>query len=78
MDNKKIRDGRDRSKIDVNDRNEINYLKSKFPCFPKWILKQAVMEKGPLRKSVEQYLRTIVYVKAHKRRKKPEEISGKR
>lgn len=55
-DNKNIRDGRDRSKVDSKDRSEIEFLHRKFPRFSHPQIIEAIKAAGPLRRDIEEYL----------------------
>ena len=55
-DNKDIKDGRDRSKIDLNDKNEVSYVRQQYPWFSMDEVKAVIREKGPDRRSVISYL----------------------
>ncbi len=55
-DNKDIRDRRDRSRIDLNDRRVVSYVRQQYPWFSAEEVKAAIRDKGPDRKSVIRYL----------------------
>lgn len=55
-DNKELRDRRDRSKIDLNDPNEVSYVSQQYPWFSAEEVKTAIREKGPDRRTVIDYL----------------------
>ena len=56
-DNKDKRDGRDRSRIDANDPNEVSYVRSQFPNLSQQEVKSAIEQHGPDREKVMEYLR---------------------
>ena len=58
MDNKKSTDGRDRSKIDINDQSEVEYVHQQFPKLSHDQVVSAIKEKGPSREAVMNYLKT--------------------
>ncbi len=55
-DNKEIVDGRDSSKIDAEDRNELEHLHLKYPKFSIQQIKDAIEKYGPDREHVEAML----------------------
>jgi hypothetical protein len=55
-DNKTIRDGRDRSKIDINDASEVEFVHQQFPHLSHEDIVAAIKEKGPSRQAVMTYL----------------------
>ncbi len=55
-DNQDIRDGRDRSKIDLNDPSEVEYVHQQFPRLSHQEVVEAIREKGPSREAVILYL----------------------
>lgn len=55
-DDKDIRDGRDRSKIDLNDPSELAYVRQQYPWFSLDEIKKVIREHGPSRRSVVDYL----------------------
>ncbi len=57
-DNKNIHDNRDRSKIDINDPSEVEYVHQQFPGLKHDQIVQAIKEKGPSREAVMNYLKT--------------------
>lgn len=56
-DNKKKRDGRDRSKVDSKDASEVEYLHSKYPGLSHQQISGAIRAAGPVRKNIEKYLK---------------------
>ncbi|MDN3656180.1 DUF3606 domain-containing protein [Ferruginibacter paludis] len=58
MDNKKMQNGRDKSRIDVNDPAEAEYVHQQFPNLSHEQIIQAIKEKGPSRQAVMNYLST--------------------
>ena len=56
-DNKDIRDGRDRNRIDANDPNEVSYVQKQFPNLPHQEIKRAIEQHGPVRENVMEYLK---------------------
>lgn len=57
-DNKDIRDGRDNSKIDINDPSEIEYVHQQFPELTHTEVVEAIKTKGPSREAVMNYLQS--------------------
>ena len=57
-DNKNVRDGRDSSKIDVNDPSEVEYVHQQFPNLKHSQIVDAIKEKGPSREAVMNYLKS--------------------
>jgi hypothetical protein len=55
-DNKNMRDGRDRSKVDANDSSEVEYIHKQFPQFSHQEILQAVKAHGPSRASIMDFL----------------------
>lgn len=55
-DNKDIRDRRDLSRIDLNDRREVSYVRQQYPWFSTEQVKAAIRDNGPDRRSVIRYL----------------------
>lgn len=55
-DNKNKQDGRDRSKVDLNDPSEVEYLHSKFPKKTHQQIKDAIKSAGPSRDAIEKLL----------------------
>jgi hypothetical protein len=55
-DNKTVRDGRDRAKIDVNDPSEVEFVHKQFPNLSHEQIVEAIKEKGPSRQAVMTYL----------------------
>jgi hypothetical protein len=58
MDNKKMTDQRDRSKIDINDASEVEFVHQQFPNLQHSQIVEAIKEKGPNRENVMNYLKT--------------------
>jgi hypothetical protein len=57
-DNKNITSQQDRIQIDVNDPSEVEYVHSLFPELEHEQIVEAIKEKGPLRKTVMEYIKT--------------------
>ena len=57
-DNKNATDGRDRTKIDVNDASEVEFVHEQFPQFSHQQIVEAIKLKGPSREAVIDYLKT--------------------
>lgn len=57
-DNKNIHDGRDNSKIDINDPSEVEYVHQQFPGLSHEQIVEAIKTKGPSREAVMNYLKT--------------------
>lgn len=55
-DNKNQQDGRDRSKVDAKDPNEVEYLHQQYKHKTHEEIKAAIKAAGPLRKDIEDYL----------------------
>lgn len=55
-DNKSNTGKQDDIRVDVNDPSEVEYLHRKYPGKTHEQIKQAIREKGPLRKDIEAYL----------------------
>lgn len=55
-DNKNKHDGRDRSKVDANDKSEVEYLHSQHPALTHEEILDAVRKYGPSRKDIEAHL----------------------
>ena len=58
MDNKKMTDKRDRSKIDIYDPSEVEFVHQQFPALEHAQIVKAIREKGPARTAVMDYLET--------------------
>jgi hypothetical protein len=56
-DNKTNTGQQDRIRVDANDPSEVEYLHSQFPEKTHQQIKDAIKEKGPLRKDIEAYLK---------------------
>jgi len=56
-DNKNATDGRDRTKIDVNDASEVEFVHEQFPQFSHQQIVEAIKLKGPSREAVIDYLK---------------------
>ena len=56
MDNKDKQDGRDRSKVDINDRSEVEYLHQQWKQFTHEEIVHAIKQYGPNRKDIEAHL----------------------
>ena len=57
-DNKDKQGKQDASRVDINDGSEVEYLHRQFPNKSHDEIKKAIKEKGPMRKEIEEYLRT--------------------
>ena len=57
-DNKDKQGRQDASRVDINDSSEVEYLHRQFPNKSHDEIKKAIKEKGPMRKEIEEYLRT--------------------
>lgn len=57
-DDKSITSNQDRIRIDINDKSEVEYVHSLFPELEHDQILEAIKEKGPLRKTVMDYLKT--------------------
>jgi hypothetical protein len=55
-DNKTKIGKQDDIRVDLSDPSEVEYLHSKFPDKTHEEIKQAIKEKGPFRKDIEEYL----------------------
>ena len=55
-DDKSLHDGRDSSKVDVNDRNEVEALHQQWKQFSHAHIVHAINEYGPYRKNIEAHL----------------------
>ncbi len=55
-DDKNVRDGRDRAKIDLNDPSEVEYIHQQFPGMSHQQIVDAIEAKGPSREAVMAYL----------------------
>lgn len=55
-DDKSKRDGRDSSKVDVNDRNEVEALHQQWKQFSHAQIIDAIKNFGPYRKDIESHL----------------------
>lgn len=55
-DNKKARDGRDRSKVDSKDPGEVEYVHSRRPDLSHQAISGAIRAAGPVRKDIMAYL----------------------
>ena len=55
-DNKNIKDRRDSTRIDANDASEVEYVHEQFPNLTHQQVKDAIIEKGPMREDVMKYL----------------------
>jgi hypothetical protein len=58
-DNKNIADARDRSKVDANDKSEVEYVHSQFPYLKHQQVVEAIQKKGPDREAIYAYLKTL-------------------
>jgi hypothetical protein len=58
-DNKSLRDGRDRSKIDLNDPAEVEYVHQQFPWLTHEEIREAIKENGPSWEKVTSFLGTL-------------------
>ena len=58
-DNKSVQDGRDRSKIDINDASEVEYVHQQFPNLSHSQVVDAIKQKGPSREAVLSYLKSL-------------------
>ena len=58
-DNKKTADGRDRTKVDANDKSEVEFVHSLFPHLKHEDVVEAVKQKGPDREAIYDYLKTL-------------------
>jgi hypothetical protein len=56
-DNKKKKDGRDDSKVDSKDGNEVNYVHHQFPSLSVAQVKAAINAAGPSRKKICAWIR---------------------
>jgi hypothetical protein len=56
-DNKDRRDGRDRSRVDANDPNEVEHIHSQFPNLTHQQIKKAIETHGPMRDDILRFLR---------------------
>lgn len=56
-DNKKNVGKQDDIRVDANDASEVEYLHRQFPQKSHEEIKRAIVEKGPLRKDIEEFLR---------------------
>ena len=59
-DNKNSTDGRDRSKIDLNDSSEVEYVHRQFPQLTHSQVLEAIRLKGPSREAVLAHLQGMV------------------
>jgi len=57
-DNKNVADKRDRTKIDMNDPSEVEYVHQQFPYLKHEQVVDAIKLKGPSREAVMAYLKT--------------------
>ena len=57
-DYKSITSNQDRIRIDINDKSEVEYVHSLFPELEHDQILEAIKKKGPLRKTVMDYLKT--------------------
>jgi len=55
-DNKNVQDGRDRSKVDSQDKNEVEYVHQQFPGLSHEQIKEAIAAAGPVRKDIMEWL----------------------
>ena len=46
-------------RVDVNDRNEVEYLHRQFPKLTQEQIREAIRSKGPLRSDIISYLKRI-------------------
>lgn len=53
MDNKQSRNFRDRDRVDLNDRSEVEYLHHQWKQFSHEDIVKAIKEHGPVRKDIE-------------------------
>lgn len=56
-DSKTKQDGRDDSKVDSKDKNEVEYLHQKHPNLTHQQITEAIKAAGPVRKDIEEYLK---------------------
>jgi hypothetical protein len=56
-DNKEKMDGRDRSRVDANDKSEVEYVHKQFPNLSHSEVLEAIKTKGPNREAIMEYLR---------------------
>ena len=56
-DNKNKQDGRDSSKVDINDKSEVEYLHQQHPKHTHQQVLDAIKKYGPLRKDIEAHLK---------------------
>ncbi len=56
-DSKNIRDGRDRSKVDINDPSEIKKVQQKFPEVAQEQIMNAIRKAGPVRENIYDFLK---------------------
>ncbi len=55
-DNKNMNDGRDASKVDANDHNEVEHVHTQFPHHTHEDIKDAIAKAGPLRADIYAHL----------------------
>lgn len=51
-DDKNTRDGRDRSKVDINDSSEVEKVQQQFPNIQREQIIEAIKSAGPVRKDI--------------------------
>ena len=56
-DNKQKQDGRDDSRVDINDKSEVEYLHRQHPGHSHQEIMDAVKKYGPVRKDIEAHLK---------------------
>ena len=55
-DNKQSQDGRDRSRVDINDPSEVEYLHQQYPQLQHQQVVDAIKAHGPSREAITRFL----------------------
>lgn len=58
-DNKEMIGGQDKTRVDANDKSEVEYVHRQFPHLEHSQVLEAVKSKGPMREDIENYLKTL-------------------
>jgi hypothetical protein len=58
-DNKSMTGTQDKMRVDANDKSEIEYVHQQFPHLKHAQVLEAIKTKGPMRKDIMNYLKTL-------------------